>query len=805
MAALALFAANATAITPSPAMLEQFKQIPKSEQQRLMKQYGISPPSGTQQQQQSISNPTVVTERSANQQQTSQQVKEGIAPVVTAITTADGPEKVIALKRFGYDMFAGEPTTFAPVSDVPVPSDYLMGPGDVIKIQIYGKDNKQYSLVVARSGNIQLPELGPVSVMGLSFEELKRILTRKIKERYIGVESSISLGELRSIRIIIAGESYKPGTYSVSALSTITQALFLSGGINGIGSLRNIQLNRGGKLVGRFDLYELLTKGVAKNDLRLQSGDIIFIPPVGTSVAIKGEVRRPAIYEMKAGENISDLIGLAAGLKANSYPQASLLQTFDKNHLPKLVSVDLMTRQGRKLKLKDGDVLTVKSTTNRVQQQVTLVGAVNRPGVYQWRKGMAISDVIESTWKDLTTNTDLNYALLIRKLNLQGDIELYKFSLETLLKTPNSPDNYVLQPQDKLVIFEQKNSESRRALLNPIVEQLKRQVTHQGASGVATISGEVYFPGEYPITINNRLSDLLIAAGGLKESAHLKRAELISLNTDPDQGAKVSHYDVNLQAVMQNEDVANSFLVNNDRLKVFKIPAWQENLSIRINGEVKFPGTYSVHRGESLNSVIKRAGGYTENAFLAGAVFTREAIKANERKQIAKLADQLRLDIASKGLSSQGPTTSFAESSKMLNELENLNTVGRVVIDLATNNLTVEDGDMLYIPSPQRIITVVGEVQHNSTHMFNNDLELTQYLSLSGGLKRRADDDRIYVIRANGAVMIPSWFGQDKTMQPGDTIVVPLDTEHKDNLTLWAQITKILYNTAVAYAAISGI
>lgn len=844
-----LFSANALAITPTPEMLKQFKQMPKAEQQRLMKQYGLSPSmlsTGTAPQAK-LDMPVLIGERNEELYLLDDEFKK--------LAKKEQQEKELAekkiLKPYGYEMFAGEPSTFAPVSDIPIPTEYLMGPGDTVNIQVYGKEDKQYSLLVARNGNLQMPDMGPVSVIGLTFDQLKTELSNKIKDQYIGVKSSISLGELRSIRIIIAGESYKPGSYTVSSLSTIMQALFVSGGISDIGSLRNIQLKRAGKLIGRFDLYDLLMKGDASGDLRLQSGDVVFIPAVGATVSIKGEVRRPAIYELKGGESVAQLVKLAAGLKPNSYPKASILQTFSKNHLPSLVNIDLTTNQGREYRVKDGDVLTVQSTTSAIENQIVLAGAVNRPGLYQWRKGIRVSDLIQSLWSDLKGSVDLKYALISREVNMQGDIKVMQFSLANIFDNINGSDNIRLSPRDTIIVFNQTDSEldetvelneedkdkemkekieleslyrnielieqsanyTRRELLIPIISKLKKQVSINGVTNVAMVTGEVRFPGEYPISGTSRISKLLVAAGGLKESAYKGRAELTSLNVDPVSGATVVHTTINLQSVLNNDDLANIIVASKDQLHILQIPDWQEELKVVIHGEVKFPGSYSVRKGETLASIIKRAGGYTSEAFLAGAIFTRESVKEKELQQIAKLIDQMRLDIAAKGLTSERGTISFSESSLMLKELENLEAVGRMVIELNKNdnsdsNLRVENGDILFIPSHQQTITVVGEVQHASTHFFKNSLSLEQYIKLAGGIKQRADGERIYVIRANGSVMIPEkglWFNSDVAMQPGDTVVVPLDTEYKDNITLWSEVTQIIYHSAVAFAAIKGL
>lgn len=865
----------AHAVMPSPAMIEQLKRLPKAEQQRLMKQYGIPAQIlgdlSNAGQSQALETPQVVNSR----------VNKQLLQELNRLDINKPEEEEEPLKHYGYDMFKGEPTTFAPVSDIPVPSQYLMGPGDEVKVDIYGKENNTYTLRVSREGRLSIPNIGPMSVVGLTFDDLKQRLSSKINEQYIGVNSNVSLGELRSIRIIIAGEAYKPGSYTVSSLSTITQALFVSGGVNEIASLRNIQLKRAGKTVASFDLYDLLMKGDAVNDKRLQSGDVIFIPPIGKTATIKGEVRRPAIYELKGNESVGDLVQLGAGLKASSFPKASVIERFSSSHLPTLITVDLTQPKGKALAIKDGDVLTVQATTKKIRNQIIVAGSVTRPGAYQWRNGMRVSDLISSQWSDLKGAVDLNYALLTREVNLQGDIETKQFSLAAIFNDSNSDQNFYLQPRDTLVIFSQtdidekmadekvedekqkkrinssesnrenvetlnaeifevegliekepeeeeedlsalytdveliirSNEFTRRQLLTPIVNKLKAQDLVNGVTNVASISGEVRFPGEYPIAQGARVSHLVTAAGGIKESAYIKQAELTKFIVNEETGATIEHQKIALGFALKNSAEHDIEIGSRDQLTVLKIPSWQENITVTLRGEVKFPGTYSVREGESLDNVIERAGGFTEQAFLEGAVFTRESVKAQELTQIIKFSDQLRLDIAAKGLSGDNGIV-FSEASLILKELENLQAVGRMVVSLSNDNksthnkLLVEDGDLLLIPPYKQTVTVVGEVQHASTHFFEGQQSFDDYISLAGGVKSRADEERIYIIRANGSVISPEtgfWFSNQDTIKPGDTIVVPLDTEYKDNLTLWTQITAIIYNTAVAFSAVKGI
>ena len=924
LGALVLMTGQIHAMSISPEMIQQFKQLPKAEQDRLAKQYGIDPSmitggssSGDDSKQQ-LDNPNLVNPRGMQNQlpagssnssgglhnQFGSFNNELINQHINFREEADSKK----LKRFGLNLFAGEPTTFAPVSDVPIPSEYVVGPGDHIKIQLYGKENKQYDLMVGRSGTIQFPELGPISVAGLTFDEVRTSLAKQIQHQMIGVQSNITLGELRTIRIFIAGDAYKPGSYSVSSLSTITQALFVAGGINDIGSLRNIQLKRNGKLVGSFDLYNLLMHGDASGDLRLQSGDVVFIPSVKSLVTVEGEVRRPAIYELIDKDTISDVIQMAAGLKSGAYPKNSSIERYNLNGLKSIVGIDLTSNSGKKFKAKSGDVIRVKSASDQFENAITVVGAVVRPGKYQWYKGKRVSDVLPSLWGDLAISADLDYGLVIREINKLGDIETLQFAPGKAISQKGTDQDLVLKPRDKIIIFNFNDETQNRYDLNKLVKEHLKKVTDltgdsllgmdlfkagfaqlqqremteryeiggvvissdetlkvsteqkelvsgevnkmlanlfedtalikvsgemnrgellypviiqlntQGRAGngvkIVGINGEVRFPGVYPLTKNIKVLDLIHAAGGLKEGAFTQNAELTRTITN-NSGASIEHKKVELSKALQGDQAADVKLKSRDTLTVMTTPDWQDYKSVEIHGEVKFPGVYNIRRGETLHDVIIRSGGFTTYAYLPAAVFVRKSVQEQETLEVKKLADQLRRDIATRGVSKDGGVTNYNDAKLMLSDLEAIKPVGRLVVDLPEINdglksadLVLEDQDVLYVPSTKQTIAVMGEVQHAATHRFKSGLTVDDYLDMSGGSRRRADDNHTYVVKANGSVMMPNrsfWFNNNDQLMPGDTIIVPLDTEYKDNLTLWSQVTQIIYNSAVAFATIANL
>ncbi|SUI75502.1 SLBB domain-containing protein [Shewanella morhuae] len=912
-----LIGGSAYAATPSPQMIEQFKKLPKSEQTRLAEQYGIDPSrlnslSDKTDSQSRLYNPNLVNPRiDKDAQDFNLEEKNRITAEVEKYLKDKKDYENSGLKRFGYDLFDGEPTTFAPVTDIPVSSNYIIGPGDTVKVQLYGKENRQYDLLVDRDGSILFPELGPVSVSGLTFTQLRESLALMIKQQMIGVDANVTMGELRSIRIFVAGDAYKPGSYTVSSLSTMTQALFVAGGLNKIGSLRNVQLKRNGKLIGVLDLYDLLLRGDASGDLRLQSGDVVFIPAVGGLVTVDGEVRRPAIYEVKNNETMSDVITMAAGLKEGAYPKASSVERYNNEGLKSFLNVDLTTDKGQKIPIAAGDVINVKGVSNQFENAVTIVGAVVRPGKYQWENGQRISDLLPSLWGDLLASADLDYAIILREINKYGDIEVHQFSLSQAIVNRAVSDDLLLAPRDKIIvfnfsdedqnryelnklvkdrvvtlndlsdenfkdsdIFKQGFSEltastskisafknkqelagivinetskedkqqiatisqevskmlaslfddpaliklshamTRQELLYPVIRKLTVQSRNGNEAQIVSVNGQVRYPSIYPLAINGDIRDLVAAAGGLKEGAYLVRAELTRTLNNND-GSTVSHQNIELAQALSHNASDNMLLMSRDILTVMTIPDWQEHQSVEVRGEVKFPGTYNIRRGETLEAVIERAGGYTDYAYLPSAVFVRESVRKQEQLEIRKLADQLRREIATRGVSKDGNVINYSDAQLMLDDLQNIQAVGRLVVDLSAisvgikqADLQLENQDILYIPATQQTIAVMGEVQNAATHRFKSGLTIDQYVSMSGGARKRADEDRMYVVKANGAVMLPGnsfWFNNEDNLQAGDTIIIPLDTEYKDNLSLWSQVTSIIYNTAVAFATISRI
>ncbi|MAD15229.1 MAG: polysaccharide export protein [Alteromonadaceae bacterium] len=907
-----MFVAPVNAVTPSAQQIEQFKSMPKAQQEALARQMGIDLSdlnlSGG-----SNSSVEVQPESQVNRYVDDNEIAARLAE------QSANKDKTKELKPFGYDLFDSSTATasFAPPTNLPVPADYILGPGDTIRVQLFGKVSEQHSLQVNNEGVIEVPDLGPMNAAGLSYNEFKQQLTQRYSEQVIGVTPNISMGELRTIQVYMVGEAYQPGAYTVSALSTITNALFSSGGINDVGSLRHIELKRAGKTVTEFDLYDLLVFGDTSKDMRLQQGDVIFIPIVKKLVSVDGEVRRPAIYEAKNNDTMASMLNIAGGLLPTAAAKSLQVARSTASDGFEVKTVNMQDRAGRSLKLAAGDFINVPAAGNEFNNAVVVMGAYATPGLTQWRPGLMLSDLVNRN--SLMGTTDVDYALIMRGakfarqsdiiqfepakvLSGETDVELNAFDKVVFFNrfTPVDPEesdkqgekkgndskratnqqkqgtqyvnNIPMQsgangqatsntqnPQfentlrdqsaasnsrnnkgtmddennedskanflqeldlasftEKYLILEKTKYLSREELLAPIIERLQNESTQSSPMKLVEITGQVKFPGVYPVQKNATVRDLILAGGGLLESAYLQKAEISRTSLDSSNALRIEHIQIDLiDSMLGNNNIA---LQSKDTLNVLRTPDWHENKKVELVGEVVFPGVYQIKKGETLAQLIERAGGLTEEATVKAVVFTREELKQRERENLDKSVENLRQQIASTNLSgSQNvKTIDYQEAKLILDELLQVEPVGRLVIDMPqiiagnpTADLSLKDGDKLFVPNISSSVSVVGEVFVPSTHMFKYGKTLEQYVANSGGETDRADMGDVYIVKADGSVTIPEtsfWFSSNETvLEPGDTIVVPRDVTNYERLGLWQTITQIAYQSAVALIAIGNL
>ncbi len=898
---------TASAQSLSPAQIQQFKSLSPSEQQRLARQFGVELP------------------RSAG----AASEETALAPTITrqppssadsGVETPAEPTRVDGLPLFGYDLLAGFPSSFSPIGDLPVPSDYIVGPGDEILVQLYGKENESYRLTVGRDGSIDFPRLGPIAVAGKAFAQLRDELTLRIKKQIIGAEVAVGMGELRLMQVYVLGDARRPGAYNLSSLATATQALIAAGGIAETGSLRQVEVRRGKQLLARLDLYDLLVKGDRSGDLRLQSGDAVFVRPVGPRVAVEGAVLRPAIYEAAAATTLGEIVDAAGGAGAEAYlGQVRVERRGDSGR--EVFTRDLSSERGRAFRLRAGDRVQVPERARRYAAAITLSGAFLSPGRHEYAPGMRVADLLGRDGAGLRHDADTAQALLVREGD-GGRLTVRYLSLAQLLEHPDGDANLALQPRDELIVLpgtgfdrcsaedmlqqrkaqraldrqrwqalqravnsaaaaepgeargvtagagrdsspadaqasqaegdrfhcgplarfaddeelpgegraghepdgEQSTTrllqqqeeealvllgEERTALLAPVLEKIRLQTGSGDTQAIVEIRGEVSFPGVYPYDPALALEDLVAVAGGLRESSYRRQAELTRLQRSADGDLTLAHQQLSLGG----EDWRQLRLLPRDRINVFRHPDWRNDLTVSIGGEVRFPGRYTIARGESVGDVVRRAGGFTDFAFPGGAVLSRTSLKQREQRELDRLRERLKEQVATLSLQKSsiggGLSVSPSEALKVVDELDEAEALGRLVISLPAamagnpdHNIVLEDGDELYVPARSNTVSIVGEVQYPSSHVFEDGLSYKDYLERAGGLRERADKKRIYVIRANGQVMVPrnSWFGA--RIAEGDTIVVPIDADYTDRLTLFSTVTQILYQLGIAYDVI---
>ncbi|WP_372377703.1 SLBB domain-containing protein [Vibrio natriegens] len=876
-----MFAPYTLAQNPTPEQLQMFKSLPVEQQQALASKYGITLPSGASQST-SYENPQVIEQRPQAAADMDSEQFDWLKP--------DEDQK---LKRFGLELFAGSPSTFAPISDVPVPADYTVGAGDEIVIQLFGKENTTHRLRVNRAGIINFPSLGPVQVAGMSFSEVRDSLNQRVQEQMIGVRSDISLGEMRTMQVFVMGDAYKPGAYTVSALSTISQAIYYSGGFGESGALRNIQLKRDGQVIRNLDMYDLLLKGDARNDVRLMPGDVVFIGSVAQTVSVDGEVNRPAIYEVKPGETYKQLIQMAGGFTANAFFEKIDIKRYGTEGSREALTLNFVNSQDQQAKVKVGDEVNVLKKSEELTRYVQIEGDVRHPGFVEWNNGIRVADLFQSVDSSFNSTADVNYAVVVREINPQRDIEVHQVNLAKAILSPGSKDNLQLKSRDRVLVFNRFNNEdldnfveddvvtkaktleeaqsqaqqdlkqeqdvlnpvvavtaidskskantrqtkiifrgkeitkedfeamkqnTRRTLLAPVLLQLQQQSKLGLAPQITEVFGEVKHPGRYPITPRMTVSTLIEAAGGLTYNAFTINAELArTLVNSVDERAYIDVERIDLRKAIQGSTADDAIIAGRDRLNILEKPSVKLQSTVTLQGEVRFPGTYTVRQGETLGELLERAGGLTEFAHPQGAIFTREALRLQEQKLLNEYAADMRAETAKKTFradSNLGSVISDPDKTlKFVEEASRSKALGRMVVQLnriikdeRSADFMLEDGDFLFVPTFRNTVSIMGEVQVPITYLLDNKLDVDDYLNKAGGAKKQADEDRIFVVRADGSVYKPTsgyWFGNNnEELSAGDTIVVPIDTDYRDALSTWTAATQILYQTGVAINAL---
>jgi protein involved in polysaccharide export with SLBB domain len=502
------------------------------------------------------------------------------------------------LQVFGHDIFSRPPDSFVPPTNVPVTEDYVVGPGDEIRVLMWGRIDAEYSLVVNKDGTIQFPRIGSISVAGMTYKDMKQLLKKKA-ESITGVTISVTMGRLRSITVFVVGEVKMPGAYTVSAFDTVINALLMSGGPSQLGSLRNVQLKRNGKIVTTIDFYAFLLEGDTSKDKRLQPGDVVFVPKAENLVAIAGNVKRPAIYELRGDLSLNILIELAGGLAPSAYKQRLQIERSYKHEKQLVLDVTFTGAESEAgFNLQDGDIVKVFPIAPEKVDAVYVYGNVSRPGSYSYRPGMRVTDVIRDE-TELKSDTDLDYALIKRYVEPDMHAEFVPFNLGKAIIARDSRSDIKLEPYDEIYIF------------NKWLFSYKPYVR---------VRGEVRKPETYQLTENMRIKDLIIAAGGLNRDAYMGKSHLF--RTDPET-KNVSLLEFNLDSVLLDDPSNNLILQDQDEVVIHSIREYKPKEFVSIYGMVNNPGQYPLAIGMTVKDLIMAGGNLKPEAFKDEAELVR--------------------------------------------------------------------------------------------------------------------------------------------------------------------------------------
>ncbi len=746
------------------------------------------------------------------------------------------------IKQFGYSFFNQPQASFLPVQEVPVGPNYIIGPGDSIKIVIWGSVQGEYNLTVNRDGQIDIPKVGAVHVSGLTFGQLRQIMDQEFARQYTNFQMNVTLDNLRTIQVFVVGQARFPGSYAISSLSTLVNALFASGGPSKSGSLRNIQVRRGGTVVTNFDFYDFLLRADKSKDIRLQSGDVIFIPAIGPLVAI-GTPKNPkeigqalaAMARAELQKGAKKILSTAAPSSAftGGAGQALSAKAWQQREDQRIISGRKTAEEIEDKKLKQAEIkpfqikpspkgwldqdLERKEAKFEEQFGISLAEAVNKlamnkevdfggpvkvPGIYELKNERNLKDLLRLAGG----LGDTAFKGRVQVLRVQGRQKMILVD-EDLGKVESRQD-FRLVDGDLVEIF-------------PVPSQVETKVA---------IAGAVKNPGEFGYRDHMRVSDLVTYAGGLLQQADKGKAEITRVTITP-QGPETTHLYIRLSGALNNVPRDNLVLKPNDYLFIRTVADWNIYQTVEIAGEVKSPGTYALKKGETLSSMLARAGGFTNKAYLLGAVLLRESTKEIQRQQMQVAIDRLEtqaLATAGSGTEEAKDAEVAAKQQQMLiASLRKVEPLGRVVInprDLphlrgTPDDITLEAGDRLMIPQLQNTVNVVGAVSAPTAITYTPNRTVNDYLTMSGGTTEIADEKEIYVIKVNGSAVSRkgfSWLGtgwngtkygffpggiKSMSLDPGDTIVVP---ERLEKIA-WAKELKGLSSLVATMAVTHGI
>ena len=766
------------------------------------------------------------------------------------------------LPIFGAGLFRRVPSTFAPLDMAPVPADYVIGPGDELRIRLWGQVNFQSNLRVDRSGEIYLPQVGPVHVAGMPFSDLDAHLRKAIGRVYRNFDLTVDVGQIRAIQVYVAGEARSPGVYTVSSLSTLVDTLFSSGGPSVQGSMRHIQLRRGSETVTNFDLYNLLIHGDKSKDVKLQAGDVIFIPAVGPEVAITGSVRTAAIYELQSGDSLAALMANAGGVSAVASNARISIERI-QNHSERYAMEVADDAAGLATPLADGDLIRVFPIVPIYQKTVILRGNIANPGRFAWHPGMHVIDLIPDKDSLVTRNywwkraqlglpapefeptpgfADMrqpweDHALTLRPPTYGEMRTSDRYGAQQ--NQPGQQQNQYSQQQNPYQSGQQQNQYSQQQ--NQYAPQQNQYGSEPNQSGLEmsqNLSAEQRAGSSSLAAQQTGSSSRILASSPHTEIralapeidwnyAVIERLDADTLKTN------LIPFDLG-KLVLQHDESQNLELKAGDVVSIFSeadihVPVAQQTKMVTLGGEFIHAGIYTVQPGETFRHLVERAGGLTPDAYLYGSEYTRESTRVNQQARIDEYVQSLGLGIRRNNMaiaasavgSPQDAVSAGAAQTNEQNLLQSLRQIratGRIVLRFAPDSggtsslpeITMEDGDHFIVPSVPATVNVVGSVYDQSSFLYATGQRAGAYLQLAGGPSRDSDPKHVFLIRADGEIVsrdtgkgLWSTSFSNLHMYPGDTIVVPQKMFKPSSLRTLSEWSQIVSNFALGAVALS--
>lgn len=667
--------------------------------------------------------------------------------------------------QFGYDLFKQNNTGSFVITDIPVGPDYVLGPGDTLTVYMWGKIEKRLDLTIDRNGKIVLENIGEVYLWQKKFSEAQQLIKAAMSKQYVNFDISITMGKLRSIKVFVLGDIENPGSYDLSSVATAFQALYISGGPKKTGSLRKIRLIRGKRTIANIDLYRYLLYGDNSQDPALKDNDTIFVEPIGDVVKIDGMVNRPAIYEISKNSNLYDIIQLAGGLIPAAYSKRILIDRIENNEFRAVLNISLPNISQFKtahpnFKIMNGDAISIDPiNTDQIKHVISIVGNINRPGEYELKDTMTLGQLIENAG-GFMSDTYLNR------------IEIYRKSKEMIM-----------------IDYRQKTA-SQTKLKEFDIVKVYSNFDVKGDQYVY-IDGAVKSPGKYKLYKNMTVNDLIFLG---KPDIYANLANVEIYRAVPNSLPKV----ITANCSASQNETSHVLLSEEDRIFLRYTTEGKDLKKIYLTGEVKYPGLYLARKDEKLSSILERAGGFREKAFLKGTIFTRESVKITAKEGQEKILEreQKRIVYDQSLPSNKSLTLSFLSQKISENK-------GRVVLNVSQqlkntiDDIDLEDNDSVYIPPTPATVQVIGGVQYPTSFIFSSDKSADYYISQAGGFTEFAEQNNIYILKANGSIS-----RQLSTIEVGDSIYIPEQIKERiDWFDMIAKTASMLGNLGIALAS----